>query len=511
MENLAGISDHLLRFSPDALIVVDEKRRILFANDTARVLFGYSPSSLIGQSLEILLPERLRTRHVEHVGAYLRAPNNREMGARIADLTARRADGSEFPAGIRLAPFELNGRSYIAAAIRDITESRQVYDSMLAAREEADRANRAKSRFLATASHDLRQPLQAVRLLNASIKKLVRDSEVGELLERQGDAIENMARLLNGLLDISRLESGTVELKVSEVSLVKLFAELKSDLEPVARARDIALDCESADLALATDRVLLRQLLENLLGNAIKYTDRGGVRMTAAMTTDALVIEIVDTGIGIPADKVTRIFDEYYQVDAHGARRAGVGLGLAIVREVARLLGFSVKIDSTVGTGTRVQVFVPVQFVVERPSPQTPRPIERKAPSPSAVHPKVVLLEDNDPVRRATELFLRLEEFDVKSAATATEAESLFTASHGDEVLVADYHLDGPRSGLDVLLDLRNSTGRIIPAVIMSGDLPAVMRTIKVPVEQCVFLGKPVDTQELIKEILKLGSISQTR
>src|SRR4030095_7052178 len=135
-------------------------------------------------------------------------PNNREMGARIADLFALRADGTEFAAGIRLAPFRIRGTLFVAAAIRGTTERRLVNEELVAARQEADRANRAKSRFLATASHDLRQPMQTIQLLNASMLKFVPEPQVRELLQQQGQAIESMRRLLNALLDISRLESG---------------------------------------------------------------------------------------------------------------------------------------------------------------------------------------------------------------------------------------------------------------------------------------------------------------
>src|SRR5688572_15055468 len=186
MEELREITEHLLRFSPDALIVVDDCDRIRFANETVKDLFGHAPDSLIGKTLDSLIPERLRGHHGKHTASYARNPNNREMGARIADLFALRADGSEFPAGIRLAPFRIGGRLFVAAAIRDTTERRIINDELVAARIDAERANRAKSRFLATASHDLRQPMQAIRLLNAAMLKMVPQANVRELLDQQG-------------------------------------------------------------------------------------------------------------------------------------------------------------------------------------------------------------------------------------------------------------------------------------------------------------------------------------
>src|SRR5262249_22032479 len=196
MDELSEITRHLLRFAPDALVVVDDRGQIRYANETVTQLFGYSPQALIGRSIDVLVPERLRARHGQHVAGYLDVPTSREMGARIADLFALRADGTEFAAGIRLSPFRIADKLFVAAAIRDTTERRRISEELVAAREEADRANRAKSRFLATASHDLRQPIQAIRLLNAAMLKVVPQPEIRELLQQQGQAIENMTRLL---------------------------------------------------------------------------------------------------------------------------------------------------------------------------------------------------------------------------------------------------------------------------------------------------------------------------
>ncbi|HEY0682832.1 MAG TPA: ATP-binding protein [Steroidobacter sp.] len=504
MDLLSDITQHLLRFSPDALIVVDAGGRIRFANRTVTELFGYAPDQLLDKPLETLIPERLRGKHVSHLTAFLDKPGNREMGARIADLFARRADGSEFAAGIRLAPFKIGGALFVAAAIRDNTERQQINEALIAAREEADRANRAKSRFLATASHDLRQPIQTIRLLNAAMLK-VSPPDLRELLQQQERAIEGMTRMLNALLDISRLESGAIEPQVTNVPLADLLHQLTTEFESVAQARGIALRIEPAALIVSTDRNLFYQLLQNLVGNAMKYTDQGEVAVTCEPGAAALTVTVSDTGIGIPADKLDRIFDEYYQVDTQGAKRMGVGLGLAIVKEVARLLGFTVSISSRVGDGTQATVSIPNQYLTAMPA---------RTDAASSVGPvggttrraRVLLVEDNDGVRLATELFLRFEGFHVQSAQSAAEAETLFANCQRGDVIVADYHLDSRNTGLELLTRLRQRVGYDVPGVVLSGDLPSVLRSLRTSVPNCRFLSKPVDTAALLDAIDELSA-----
>lgn len=505
MDSPDDIARELIRFSPDALIVVDEQGRIRFANAAVADLLGYEPEELLGQPLEVLVPERLRAGHVRHVSGFMQQPRTREMGAKIPDLAARRRDGSEFPASIRLAPLETHdGKRYVAAAIRDVTERTRINDALVAARKEADRANRAKSRFLATTSHDLRQPLQTIRLLNAAMLKIVPQPDVRGLLTQQSQAIDSMARLLNALLDISRLESGAVEIQLAPTALGDVFADLRTEFEPIARTRNVGLHVDAPTHVLSTDRTLFYQLLQNIVGNALKYTDSGSVAVTCVVGEEALTIAVDDTGIGIPEDKIARIFDEYYQVDTRGAKRMGVGLGLAIVKEVARLLGYTVRISSRAGAGTQVRVSIPGKFVVAGGAIAADRGPPVFAPS-GARKVRILLIEDHEGVRHATELFLKFEGFEILSAGSAAEADKLLTQLQPHDILIADYHLDTERTGLDLLLDLRKRVGYETPGVILSGDLPAVVRSLKSPIGRCRFLSKPVDTNALLEAIGELS------
>ncbi|HEU4487089.1 MAG TPA: PAS domain S-box protein, partial [Povalibacter sp.] len=197
----------MLESAPDAMVIINDSGTILFANRQVTALFGYDVAEVVGQKVEILLPERFRHRHVAHRSQYTRSVRLRPMGAGL-DLFARRRDGSEFPVEISLSPIEGDGTTIVAAAIRDVTDRMRVEHEIREAHAAADRANLGKSRFLATASHDLRQPLQALALLNGALRRLIEDPEANEALEQQEQAIAAMSRLLNALLDVSKLESG---------------------------------------------------------------------------------------------------------------------------------------------------------------------------------------------------------------------------------------------------------------------------------------------------------------
>lgn len=355
----------LLQFAPDALVLIDGTGRIVYVNEAVSEVFGYPPQELIGASLGCLVPERFRDRHMQHVQLFIRHPSKRAMGQRGVPLFARRRDGTEFPASISLGPIRIDGDLHVVAAIRDITDAQRMTEELRSARDEADRANRAKSFFLATASHDLRQPLQALQLLSSSLRRRVSDPTSVELFEQHQQALNAMTEMLNAVLEIGRLESGAVEPRLEEVAVARIFAELASQFEPLATAKGLRFEIESCNEHLLTDRVLLLRMIQNLLANAVKYTASGGISMCCRHGMDCLRIEIADTGIGIPADRLHSIFDAYYQLD-HQHRGQGLGLGLAIVKRTATLLGYDIDIQSQPGEGTRFRISIPAEFRLSR-------------------------------------------------------------------------------------------------------------------------------------------------
>src|SRR5262245_5738475 len=241
----------VLDSAPDAMIIIDASGAIVFANDQVTALFGYPADQVVGLRVERLLPERFRERHIGHRANYAKAGRVRPMGIGL-DLFALRADGTEFPVEISLSPIRDGDQLVIAAAIRDVTERKRVERELKQARAEADRANLAKSRFLATASHDLRQPLQSLGLLNGTLRRLITNPtpDAADALEQQELASAAMSRLLNALLDISKLESGAVKPDVTDFHVAALLEQLRAEFAGLARNKGLLFTVQtSADSA----------------------------------------------------------------------------------------------------------------------------------------------------------------------------------------------------------------------------------------------------------------------
>lgn len=488
---------NLVQFAPDAMLVVDADGRIVFTNRMAEQLFGYEAGQLRGAPIERLIPGRIRGVHAEHRARYMANPRTREMGATAIDLVAVRKDGDEFPVEIRLSPVG-GGQRYVAAVVRDVTERRHMVRVLHAAQAEAERANVAKTRFLATASHDLRQPLQTLQLLNAALRRRIAEPEARELLAHEREAVDAMTGLLNSLLDVSRLEAASIRPQVEEFGIEGLFEALRNEFAAVAEARGLKLVVTPMPRGLRTDRTLLRQLLENLVGNAIKYTESGTVRLACGAAGDGLVMTVTDTGIGIAASRLDRIFDEYYQIGPSG--HYGVGLGLAIVKRIAALLELTVAVESEPGRGTEFRVGIPAPLVTVTARVEPPA---ETAAAPAAAGAVILLVEDDDAVRSAIEFYLRAIGHTPISASSRAEAESaLATSARLPDLIISDYHLGGGETGVDAIIAARKRVGRELPALLLSGDTSVAMGKLE-DLPSCRVLNKPVDVEQLSSAIAR--------
>lgn len=494
---------NVLNAAPDAMVIIDSTGTIVFANEPAFELFGYSESELVGQPVEIFLPERFRVRHITHRQSYADSRQRRPMGSGL-DLFAQRKDGTEFPVEISLSPISDAGAPLVAAAIRDVTDRQLTKLALENARATADRANLAKSRFLATASHDLRQPLQALALLNGTLDRLSTDPDVRAAIGQQEHAIGAMSRLLNALLDISRLESGAIKPEITDFTVAALFEDLRAEFAMLAASKGLSLAVDSCDDIIHTDPSLLGQVLRNLVSNAIKYTRQGYIRLRCLHDMAFVRIEVLDTGVGIPADQLAYIYDEFFQVGVSpNAVRDGYGLGLSIVQRVAQLLSLKIDVFSELGKGSVFSVTVPASEGVRREMcPQAPGKSTRRT---NARAPHVLLVDDDAAVRDATRLLLRVAGYQVTAVASLSEATARAAGLADIELLITDYHLGTAQTGIDVIQAVRELRGSEFRVILVTGDTSSAMK--EFPSDAATrIVSKPIHADDFLRLLAELLS-----
>lgn len=492
----------LVEFAPDALILVDSSGTIIYANSHAHTLFCYGAGELTGRFVDVLIPEESRSAHVAHRSAYTREPRLREMGNRSMPLFGLRKDGSRFPAEIRLAPVQTSESVVSAAAVRDASASEHIMGMLAAARRSAEEANDAKGRLLAAASHDLRQPLQSLRLLNGALKRLVHDASVREVLDQEEHAINTMSELLHALLNIAKLESGTTQPAVRDVPIAAIFSDLRQQFSSLAKLKGLELVIAAREVSARTDPILLTELLQNLLANAIRYTDTGRVELRCLPQVAGLLrIEVEDTGIGIPPSLQERIFDDFFQAAPRDAtHRGGVGLGLGIVRRLSQLLGVPIRVESALGVGTR--------FILEVAAGELPcaATADRSFadPAPRSKGKRILLVEDDRAMRDALRVYLQLDAHEVRTAGSLDELDRLLDALDAPPaVVISDFHLRAHERGSDAIEKIRRHFQRPIPAILLTGDTSAIPARVAQGADVRV-LSKPVDAQRLVTVIDEL-------
>ena len=337
--------------------------------------------------------------------------------------------------------------------------------------DDAEAANRAKTRFLASASHDLRQPMHTISLFSAALTMRPLDEATRQIAVHMDTALQALSVQLDALLDMSKLDAGVVPVRKTSFSLSGFLARLEDEYLPLASARGLILTTQCPqDAWCETDEVLLARILRNLLENAFKYTPRGQIAVRAHAGPEHWVISVEDTGIGIPQAEHQRIFEEFYQIgNPERDRSRGLGLGLSIVRRLAELLELKTDIWSAPGRGTRFSVTVPPG---SRPSAIASPGVAAAAgglhPSQSLAGTRVLVLDDEEAVRRGMETLLQAFGCEVRSAGCIAEAVSQ-CQSMSPDILLADLRLRGDENGIDAIQALR-STRPALPAILVSGD-----------------------------------------
>ncbi len=490
----------LLDAAPDAIVAADGHGAIVYVNAQAERLFGYARAQLVGRDVEMLLPERFRDAHPAHRRAYADVPRSRPMGSGL-DLRARRSDGTEFPVEISLSPLATDRGLLVSSAIRDVSDRHAMLDALRAARAEADRANRAKSAFLAAASHDLRQPLQTLSLLNQALLQLPAGPRARTAIATQAETLASMSQLVTSLLDVSKLESGAVVPDMRDFSVRSVFGRVRAAFEDQARSKGLEFVVEDCEEIVRSDRNLLMQLLQNLVGNAIRYTRDGAVRLRCLHEEFGVRLEVLDTGIGIPAHQQQEIFDEFFQLaQVPGQKREGFGLGLAIVRRIANLLNLAVEVDSAPGRGSRFAITVP-----RGAAPGDPETRPRAGRSLGTRRSRILVVDDDPPVARATMLLLEIEGHDAQWLADVDDWRRWIGAGPATpDLIIAEVRLRSTLTGLDAIREIRGALGRDVPALLVTGDTSRQTAEAARACERCELLSKPVIPEVFLERVNRM-------
>lgn len=373
----------LLEAAPDAILEVNPEGRITLTNQAAEKMFGYTQNELVGLDIESLVPAAMRGGHAKHRTSYAKNPNTRPMGIGM-ELQAQRKDGSLFPVEISLSPNRIGGSLHVVASVRDISERKAVEDKIRALREqytaeltakneqlearsrEAEQANQLKSEFLASMSHELRTPLHTIigfsELLTEQLEGPLNPKQhrfVGHILQ---DA-RHLLELINQVLDISKIESGRLELRRESFDFGQCIEEVLAGIRHHAASKNIIIESKNGFQGpLHADRLRVKEIFYNLLNNAVKFTPQGGrVWVESGREGGFLVATVRDTGIGISEKEHTAIFEKFYQAgDPKENTREGTGLGLPITRRLVELHGGSISVESRPGQGSEFTVTFPV-------------------------------------------------------------------------------------------------------------------------------------------------------
>ncbi len=496
IEAARSYSDSIINTIRQPLVVLDEELYVISASRSFYSIFSVEPEQTVGRQLDAIDEGRL---DFAALRVFLDRLRNGEGGVEDHEI-----DVELPPRGMRsllVSALEIRGEPLatrkILLAIEDITERKHAAGALEAAKGQAEHANLGKSRFLAAASHDLRQPLQTISLLHELLAKKVKDETTLNLVGRLDETVSTMSSMLDTLLDINQLEAGIVRREMVDFPIDVVLEHLRTQFSFHAAAHGLAWRVVPSSRSVRSDPRLLEQMIRNLVSNAVKYTNKGKILLGCRRRGDKLRIEVWDTGIGIPEEELTAIFGEFHQLDNLARERSkGLGLGLAIVERLADLLGHAVDVRSRPGKGSVFAVEVPL---LGRDTPAwQPRHVAPEATEGAHQSGAILVVEDDASVREMLALLLEGEGHHTTTAEDGRKAlEFAMQGTIRPDLLVADYNLPKGLTGLQAVAELRETLGYEIPAIILSGDISTdTLREIAQGGH--LHLNKPVKAKELM-------------
>lgn len=336
-------------------------------------------------------------------------------------------------------------------------------------KHEAEQANIAKSKFLAASSHDLRQPLHALTLFTSVLKESNQNPKTRTVVDQISASVDALQNLFNALLDISRLDAGVIKVEKSNFYLQPLLDKLSNDFNPLAAEKNLQIICPASSYAVNSDMALLERILRNYISNAIRYTEKGIIKIGCDSDGDAVTIKISDTGLGITQENQQVIFDEFHQLsNPERDRSKGLGLGLAIVQRTANLLGHPISVESQPGMGSTFSVSVPQ---VEKVEEVLTEKVDSNFDTEHEGNQLIVVIDDEASIRDGMRSLLEQWGYHVISAADEEEALNLLQQqSRTPDGIIADYRLREHRTGLEVIQAIHTEYNNNIPALVVTGD-----------------------------------------
>ncbi|WP_029007436.1 hybrid sensor histidine kinase/response regulator [Azospirillum halopraeferens] len=493
----------------DPIVLIDGAGTILSFNPAAERTFGYAGAEVMGSNVCVLMPEPDRSAHDGYIARY-RATGERRIIGIGREVTGRRRDGSTFPLELSVAEWRAGGTVYYTGIMRDISERKAAETALRAAtaeaerareeavkaRDAAERADVAKSKFLAAASHDLRQPVQSLFFFAHALSDRLDGHPAADMLASMSGSLDALKGLLDSILDVSRLDAGVVQPNVTEFALGPLLARIAAEYAPRAAEAGLRLRHVPTRAWTRSDPVLLERALRNLLENALRYTVTGGIVLGCRRRDGTLRIVVADSGIGIPAGKLPEIFEEFTQLgNPERDRRKGLGLGLAIVRRLASLLGHEVTVRSQPGRGSTFALEVPAAA-----ARALPRAVNALPPQPDGKG-LILVIDDDTVILVSMRAMLEQWGYEVAAAVSADEAiELLLGLGRAPRAILADYRLREGRTGVEAIRDVFGVCGVRVPAVVITGDT-APERIAEVERSGFRLLHKPV-TPARLREVL---------
>lgn len=492
--------------SLDCVITIDDRGRVAQWNPAAEATFGWTASEAVGRPMaELVVPPRLRDAHRKGLARYRRERTPHVVGKRV-ELTGCRKGGEEFPCELAITEIPgPDGRPWFTGFLRDITERKETEEALRSAREGAERASEAKTRFLATMSHEMRTPLNAILGMTDLALEAGSDAERGEWLSIVHRSGETLLRLIDDLLDTSRIEAGELRFADETVDLIDAVESVVSLMRARSESKGLSLTARITPQLhryVRGDAHRIRQILLNLVGNAIKFTAEGSVEVTLTAAESppgqvAFGLEVRDTGVGIPPDAIDRVFERFYQVDSSDQRLyGGSGLGLAISRSLVTRMGGRIEVKSEPGRGTSFRVALSL--------PRSAPP-ERSAhvPGPARLTGKVLVAEDQLDGAILIRRWLERAGLQVTLVGDGDAAARLH-ASESFDLILLDLQMPGV-DGLEAARRIRRQeaeSGRAaVPVLAVSAHASAADRGACEAAGMSGFLPKPLRKDALLRAL----------